>query len=315
MHSLIADAQNVLVAAHDAGGAELVSAWVKAHPGPHYRCVVDGPARAVFARRLGVDITSAPSAPGAWIDEANVVLTATSYGSALEDELRRRARAAGRSVVAYLDHWVNYAPRFEHGGTRALPDELWVADETAGLIARALFPATRLVLAGNPYLTELRSEAANAGGPNRNAARILYVSEPVSRANLWVHGNARHDAYDEFDALRLFLAWCEKQAAVGTGAKIRFRAHPSETPAKYAPLLAGVPSLDVTFSHQTTLLEDCLWAGRVCGCSSMALYVADAVGCEVFCSIPAPGAACLLPLSEVAYLRDQVALAESRSLP
>ena len=312
MNSLISKAKNVLVAAHDAGGAELVSAWVKAHPGPEYRCVVDGPARAIFARRLGERFACATSAPQAWIDAAEVVLTATSYGSALEDGLRRTAGAAGKPVLAYLDHWVNYPPRFDHGGERMLPDELWVADETAGLIARALFPATRLVLAGNPYVAELRAEAARLGEPRRSSPRMLYVSEPVGRANLWMHGDARHDGYDEFDALRLFLSWCEQADALGEGAEIRFRAHPSETLEKYASLLADFPTLAVTFSKGPTLLEDCRWAGRVCGCSSMALYVANAVGCEVFCSIPASGAACLLPLSEITYLRDQVAAARAQ---
>jgi hypothetical protein len=309
MNSLIDSAGQVLVAAHDAGGAELVSAWVKQHPGREYRFVLDGPARAIFAGKLGAGITWRNEAPDTWVAWADVVLTATSYASELETRVRRQARAAGKPAIACLDHWTNYRRRFAADGGYLWPDEFWLADETAWLIARETFPPeSRLVLAGNAYVRELREAVARLGLAPAGPSRVLFVSEPLSRANRLMHGDARFGGYDEFDALRLLLGWARQELADGRAREVRLRPHPSEEAGKYAALFAEFADLRVTLSDRTSLQEDCAWAGLVCGCSSMALFVAHAVFHRpILCAIPVPGVACLLPIPGIAYLRDQVA--------
>lgn len=291
-----------LVAAHDAGGAEIVSAWVAQHPQRNYRFVLGGPALAIFQRRLGALMESSTTLRDDWLREAAVVLTGTGYASELEWTVRRRAKELGRTVVAFLDHWVNYRLRFERQGIVELPDEIWVADESAHLIAREVFPGVRLRLEPNPYLAELQAEAAHHPVRESNG-RVLYVCEPISRANQMMGRSARAEGYDEFDALRLFLRHVRTQIAANPIAEIRLRPHPAESADKYDAVLAEFPELNVSRSPATSLLQDCLWAAVVCGCSSMAMVVARSVGREVWCSIPTAGVACLLPLTEIKYLR------------
>jgi hypothetical protein len=310
MSSILESVRNVLIAAHDAGGAEIVSAWVKQHPALRYRFILGGPARAIFLRKLGDGIDWREQIQDGWISETDLVLTATSYASDLEWQVRRQARSAGKPVVSWLDHWTNYRIRFERGGEAIWPDEFWLADETAWLIAREAFsPHSRLVLAGNPYVEELRGLALQLPAETTRTDHVLYVAEPLSRANGLIHGDARFGGYDEFDALRLFLNWCQQELGRGRSVKVRLRPHPSEAEHKYEALLANYPDVRVLSSCGSSLLEDCTWAGLVCGCSSMALFVAQTVFQRpIVCAIPPPGVACLLPLPSITYLRDHVSV-------
>lgn len=293
-----------LVAAHDAGGAEIVSAWVGQHPDRNYRFVLAGPATAIFRRRLGELSHLSDVLPEEWVREASVVLTATGYASDLEWQVRQQARRLGCPVVAFLDHWVNYRVRFERNGQLELPDEIWVADESAHLIARESFPGVRLRLEPNPYLAELQREAAQRPLES-TSGRVLYVCEPISRANRMMGREAKADGYDEFDALRLFLTWAQGQSEQGAITDVRLRPHPSEETDKYDAVLADYPQVRTSRSPSTSLLEDCLWAGMVCGCSSMAMVVARSLGREVACAIPATGVACNLPIAGLTYLRGR----------
>lgn len=310
MSLLLDNVRHVLIAAHDAGGAEIVSAWAKQHPELRFRFVLGGPARAIFARRLGDGIDWCEQIMSAWIREADLVLTSTSYASDLEWQVRREARSAGKPVVAWLDHWTNFRLRFERGEGALWPDEFWLPDETAWLIAREVFPAqSRLVLAGNPYVEELQEHARHLAPASAQSSHVLYVAEPLARANLLMHGDARFGGYDEFDALRLFLRWCRQQLELGRMVEVRLRPHPSEEAHKYEALLADYADVPVSLSRGCSLLEDCAWAGQVCGCSSMALFVAHTVFHRpILCAIPPPGVGCLLPLSGITYLRDHISV-------
>ena len=121
--------KHVLVVSHDAGGAEILSAWVKQHSYLKFSFLLEGPAQKIFARKLG-DVPMLSRA--AFLDEqmiADFVLTGTSWGSDLEKRVVKTARARNIPVASFLDHWSAYRERFLLDGELVLPDELWVGDE------------------------------------------------------------------------------------------------------------------------------------------------------------------------------------------
>src|ERR1039458_3348081 len=76
--------ERILVVARDAGGAEVVSAWVKKHRDADYRFLLEGPAVLVFRRKLGMIAILSAAEMHLSIGAVNFVLTGTGYGSDLE---------------------------------------------------------------------------------------------------------------------------------------------------------------------------------------------------------------------------------------
>ena len=105
-------AECVVVVAHDAGGAEILSSLVRRERAADLRqhvFVLEGPARQIFAAKLGAP----ENLP---LDEAlamsSSVLCGTGWQSMLETDAIALARAQDKRSVAFLDHWVNYRERF-----------------------------------------------------------------------------------------------------------------------------------------------------------------------------------------------------------
>ena len=124
------------VVSHDAGGAEILSSYVRQRRADAV-FVLDGPARTVFARKLGAIRQVALDAAVAQCDS---VICGTSWQSDLEIDAIRAAQSLRKPSVAFLDHWANYKERFVREGETWLPDEIWVGDAIARSMAAAAFP-------------------------------------------------------------------------------------------------------------------------------------------------------------------------------
>src|SRR4051812_17830118 len=129
----------LLVACHDAGGAEIVSSWLRhRRDDPPAACLLDGPARAIFARKLGSALRQVDRLPP--LDGFDLVLCGSSGEADLERRVVRTARAAGVRSAVWLDHWINYRQRFVLDGELVAPDEVWVSDEHAARLAAEALP-------------------------------------------------------------------------------------------------------------------------------------------------------------------------------
>lgn len=294
------------VVAHDAGGAEILSSYVR-QQGLDCVYVLDGPARAVFARKLGaVDRRPLDEA----IARADRVLCGTSWQSDLELTAIRRARAVNKPSIAFLDHWINYRERFERRGTLLLPDEIWVGDEFAYRLARRVFPAAPVTLVDNPYFSDMRAQIAAlpARRERGGAIAVAYLCEPIREHALRQHGDEYYWGYVEEDALRYFLA---HTAALGRPVeRIVVRPHPSEPPGKYEWVGRECP-LSIAVGGARTLLEDIADCDVVVGCESTAMVVALMAGKRVISAVPPAGRPCPLPYDGIESLQALVAALDS----
>ena len=286
------------VVAHDAGGAEVLSSFVRRQPVP---CVfaVDGPAVGIFVRKLGsIERLTLDDALG----RADSLLCGTSWQSDLEFEAIGLAGSLGKPSVAFLDHWVNYPGRFVRSGVRRLPDDIWVGDEYARQIAAAAFPETAIRLVENPYLEDIRDELnrlASASRPGGRHASILYVCEPIRDSALRQYGHENYWGYTEEEALRYFLS---NIAALGTPfERIVIRPHPSEDPDKYRWAEAEF-EFPIAPGGSRSLAEEVVESDVVVGCESMALVVGLLANKRVVSCIPPGGKACALPQPEIEHL-------------
>ncbi len=295
----------VLVVSHDAGGAEVVSAWVKAQAGSGFRFILEGPAVAVFRRKLGdIDISSA-SAMHTSISAVEFVLTGTGYGSDLERTAIAAARGGGVPVASYLDHWTNYRERFELCGELVLPNEIWAGDPHAVALAQKTFPRTPVKAVENEYFREMKEQIGALARPEdaTPTLHVLYVTEPTSAAAEKAYGDPRYWGYTEIEALDGYLSHLEGAAE---HVAVVVRRHPAEIAGKYSAVIQRHrPLLSITESSGRTLVEDCAWADWVVGCDSMAMVIAVHANKRVFSCIPKGGPKLSLPYAEIVRLFNE----------
>ncbi len=253
----------------------------------------------IFQRKMGVVETYSLADA---IDLCDWVLCGTSWQSHLEKQAIVQAKIAGKKVVAFLDHWVNYIERFQMDGITVYPDTIWVGDAAAKIIAQKIFPKIEIVLTPNPYFKDLQIELAAIQKPSTDSKQysVLYVCEPIREHALLVYEDEHYWGYTEEEALEYFLKNIE---ALGCPiSTIKIRPHPSESKNKYE--WAKLISFLVTETASTkTLMEQIVEADIVVGCESMAMVVALLAKKRVISSIPLGGKLCGLPQAEIEHLQ------------
>ena len=289
----------VAIVSHDAGGAEILSSWIKIQHEP-YCLVLGGPALKIFERKLGpIENISLELA----IIKAEWILCGTSWQSNLERNAIIIAKEKGKKIISFIDHWVYYSERFNSNGTLVLPDEIWVGDKFAEDLAKSIFPDKPVFLKINPYFEDLKIELKKHEFISQEFNNLLYVCEPLKEQAYLEHGDEMFFGYTEEDALNFFL---ENLAFLKSPVnKIRIRPHPSEKPSKYSWCLQN-DYINVEISEGRTLLEDMEDVNIVVGCESMAMVVGLLAGKRVVCSIPPGGKICELPYPEIEHLQELI---------
>ena len=287
------------VVSHDAGGAEVLSSYVR-KMGITTLLVLDGPARAIFARKLGsIELSSLEDA----IARSSQVLCGTSWQSNLEFDAIGLARESSKHCVAFVDHWVNYAERFIRSGKMNHPDEIWVGDSIAERMARRQFAPLPVRLIANPYFEDIRLELAGIERRRNSGVAglaVLYVCEPISEHALVRFGNKRHFGYFEDEAMRFFLG---NVACLGASVdRICIRPHPSEAVDKY-DWVKRESNLPIEMGGQRSLVEEVADCDIVVGCESMAMVVGLLAGKRVISCIPPGGKPCGLPHPQIERLQ------------
>lgn len=300
------------VVAHDAGAAEIISSYIRQRGLQCIYCL-EGAARGVFARKLGVTSTFSLDEI---VSKSDSIVTGTSFLSDLEWLALGLARKAGLPTVSVLDHWVNFRQRFTRHGQWHFPDEVWVGDDLAEEIAKRDLPDVRVKLIPNPYFADVKRELvesvkrcgaeAPAGG-----VRILYVSEPLREDGLALYGDERYWGYTEEEALRFFL---DRALAVsGEIVRIAVRPHPQEEADKYDWAVLEYPNLPIVSGRKESLMDQIVSSDVVVGCATMAMVVGLLAGKRVISCTPPNAKTIPLPHPEIESLQALASSAAGRS--
>ncbi|QUL37344.1 hypothetical protein [Erythrobacter sp. JK5] len=276
------------VAMHDAGAANMIAAWVAAASAPPERVIAAGPAAAIWRARFGADVALSDDADA--LDGMACLLSGTGWASDVEHRARVAAAQVEIHSVAVIDHWVNYAMRFERDGAVELPDCIWVGDDDAVAIARVEFPTVTVEQQPNHYL----AEQAHAAGPVPEDGDVLFLLEPA-------RSDWGKDRPGEFQALD-YLMERRKAAGIPANTPIRLRPHPSDPAGKFDPWIAEHPgtALDTARAMGSALAQ----ARWVVGMNSAGLVVALEAGRTVISALPPHAPPCVLPQSAITRLCD-----------
>ncbi len=264
--------KEVLVVVHDAGGAEVIGAYVKKNR-KHERfvCYGGGPARKVFLR-LKIPLrpigTHAQEFSALMRRHATVtyaLVAAPGWMTKTEINARAAAREAGIKTVIYTDSWVDERKRFGYpkaGWQSRLPDEFWAGDQFALARLREQFPNVPTKLVRNEYFVRERARVHDLRKKN-SAGGILFLGNPTTHSKT---------------LLAVLLAEAARRESV---VKIVVRSHPSEHWRNYAwTIKKHGRYASVERSLQKDLADDLARANVVIGTETMALAIA------VLCGIP-----------------------------
>ena len=289
----------VAVISHDAGGAEILSSWIRRNT-PDFITVLDGPAKKIFRDKLD-DLFEASLSNA--VKHSDWVLTGSAWKSYLEYDAIAFSRKKGKRVITFLDHWGNFRERFTRNDVSQFPHEIWVGDKYALEIARKNLPEVAVInQVDNPYFQDIKKELKKYSKPAvTGKTRILYVTEPTAEHALAQEGNERHWGWTEFDALRYFLENVDKVCTGGIEV-ITVRPHPAEKQGKYNYILDDFEDLPIEINRDEKLLQQIVHHQWVVGCNTMPMVIGLMNGNKVLCSIPPNGRLCQLPFKEIKYI-------------
>ena len=115
---------NTLVVSHDAGGAHILSSYIKKEKINHM--LISGPATEIFRSKLRIINNQKKN----FKKNFNLLVTGTSYKNKIEVKYLRMAREKGIYSISFLDSWVNYKQRFKLLNKYYYPDEIIVHDKS-----------------------------------------------------------------------------------------------------------------------------------------------------------------------------------------
>mgnify|MGYP001613620679 CR=1 FL=1 len=277
--------KKILVVVSDAGGAEIISAFIVANRKKfNFYCFLNGPAQKIFKRKKIKFIALAQSQNAAEVlsahSQAKLLLTGSSWSTDLELQFIKAARTIGLRTATYLDHWVNYRERFGYprrDWIKNLPDEIWVGDKRAYLLAKKYFQTrSGVFLQPNRYFEEIKKKYARS--PKERSSDLLIVTEPLSEA---INSLGQQLPVKVTETL-----WLERilsfLAQHGFKKKIFLRLHPSERPDKYDFIVEKFKKILPIKKTNGDIIRDLKKVGTVFGVTSMALVAAELCRKQVF---------------------------------
>ena len=226
--SNIKHTRKIGVVCHDAGGAEILSSYIKQNNINSNYCL-DGPAIDIFKKIGNILVNNLEAV----INNSDLILCGTSWQSDLEWNAIYKANKV-RKTISIIDHWVNYRGRYMRNGLINYPTEIWVCDSYAYKIATEIFPSIVIKKIINPYLLDIKIDWHNLKNMNKiNDSKndVLFISDNIKNSLQKQYGNGNYWGYTDSDSFSFMMSHIEKIHPKITNVSIRL--HPSENVNNY----------------------------------------------------------------------------------
>ena len=211
---------NILIYSKDAGGAEILSSWIKHKKIKNFHAILEGPAVKVYKSKFKKIEIKKKSIN---VKNYDKFLFSTSFPPSFELDLLKNFKDKNKKTIAFLDHWVNYDKRFKKNNINFLPDQIIVADGLAFKIAKKKFKQTKIIREKNYFLIEKKSKLKKI---KKTKKYILILSSPKynSLKNFSKQKSLKQNKIHMKYIIKKILQYKEKFVSN----KILIRLHPSE---------------------------------------------------------------------------------------
>ncbi len=289
----------IAVISHDAGGSELLSAFIKKHiKDAQWKLYAKkGSPFEKIARRNGLNTQEQLELAG-----YDALFFTTGWQERVERPFVQKAKQLGIPTFAFLDHWSSYRERFDYPNKaweKNLPDFTVLSDKKAERIANEYnFPHPLRI--ENTYLqNQLTHARAEDISPTDN---LLFLSEPTDAVAEATYGDKNYWGFTQESALGEILKHFGRFECSG----LNIRLHPSEKKHQYHTILKKFPHIksQIYPADFFPLEKDLLRSRLIIGFDTMALYTAALLGKPVISYLPSKNREFLLPLPDSHQLRN-----------
>ena len=298
MNSSNTKKSKILVVAYDAGGAEILAAYVKKHFTKNDFCVyAGGPAVRIFKREKIPQKSILPSTKKnltniiAKESDSDLVLLGTGIMTKTERHALEIAKKFGLKTAAYLESWVYYRERFgypKENWRKNLPDEIWVGDKYALRLARRNF-GRRIPIrfVANEYFKNIIDRYKKGIRRSSPPREILFLSLGLTKGIQEIFGEM------------LQFIYLQKKPHV-----VRIRFHPADDRKRYDTLIRKYSGrIIIKKSREKDIVRDLLHASVVIGTNTVAMIPAVLVKKKTI-SIISPTMKSELPHHQIIKVRS-----------
>lgn len=259
-----------VIISHDAGGAEIISNYIKYKKLKNLVLVLKGPAISVFKKNK---IKSPKIKFNQALKIGKVFITGTSWSSSFEIKALRKIVSLKKKSITFLDHFCDFKKRFLFKNKYYFPDELWTFDESAYKNAKKTFHKKIKIKKKKNFLIEnIKKKILKLRIPKNYKYNYLFLSQPIKNFLIKKFNNAELWGYNEFDALKFFLENIKKLNQDINSITIRM--HPSEKKQKYKKILKKYKKYPIKINKGIELEKD-LSKNYFCfGCNSYSMHIA-----------------------------------------
>ncbi len=270
---LLTNFRRIQVCSFDAGGGNVLSHIIR-ELSLETSFLVSGPSLSIYS---GVYPNFENQNTESMLPDIDLLISSTGWQSDFEFNKMYEALERGITVIAVLDHWVNYRERFKRKNEEILPTYFVAVDDYAKSLLEDEYPGRQILLTENIFL---KQSVENIRNRRKNLISFLYdftfIGEPLSRS-------ITNQLWDEFDALRNFFETLSRLDLYT--ARILIKPHPSENPEKYKPAIPAIFK-NVQIDADSNIIEVLANSKKVVGCNSMALYLSDLSSVPTYTSLP-----------------------------
>lgn len=273
LEDVISKYNHIQACSFDAGGGNALAPLLKDLDNVS-SFIVDGPALNIYStlfpelhilNRKTLDV------------ETDLLISSTGWQSSLEYETMEMALLRGIPVIAVLDHWVNYLGRFERQGKVINPTYFLAFDDASENKINQEFTSPKILRTENRYLARTLSEIRDLRTiSNSRTYDFTFIGEPLSRSSEYTN-------WSEYDAIQHFFEVLRIYGYVNS--RIAIKPHPAEDSKKYDFYIPNDFN-NVEIIHGENLSKILAETDSVVGCHSMALYIAELSGNNVYTALP-----------------------------
>ena len=251
----------ITIVSKDAGGAQILSSWVKRHPG-NYKYCLSGPAKKIFQSKISkIKISNIKDC----VDSTDTLLGSTGTSN-FEIRAIKKFKQKNKRVIAYLDHWFNYKNRFLINKEMIVVDEIWVNDYYAQKEAKKFFKNSIIRIKKNFYLEDFLDEVKKH---KQKKNSVLYLTD--KKKNILKNKNF------ELSLFNFFLKNIYFKKFYNEKIKLIVRVHPNDNANKYRKSIKEKNLIKIS---KNTLSHDISKSSYVYGNNSMVLYLARNAGIQ-----------------------------------
>jgi hypothetical protein len=282
--------KNLLVICNDAGGANLIFFFLKEKK-LKYNYFLEGPAKKIFKTNLPNNNRNLK----ALINKADIIFLGSGKGN-LEYKALKIANFHKKYTVVFLDNWVNFKIRFDRKNNFLLPNEIWVFDEYAHILAKKTFNKKVIIKRKKNYFFEFLKKKKKK---IINKNKIIYFSSNYDNFKKFSGLNKNFD-------IKIFKNFLEKVNIVKNilnlkKLKIDILPHPSENTIKYYYISKKYLNF-VKILYKKKLVNIIRNYNYAASTNSYALYIAKKLGLVTFNNIKKTGIRNSVPHNYTDYI-------------